>query len=181
MFHSLLRHACAIMLLGSHAVVLALPADSKQPIEIEAQKLIMDQQKGISTYSGHVTLTQGSIRIEAEQLLVHTRNGKFDRLEAFGSDTQQASFRQQLANGEETRGNAGHIQYSAGKSRLTLQQRAQLQQSGNRIQSDRIDYNTASNSLLAGQQDPAQSRQRVRIVIEPADDMPKQSTEQKQP
>jgi lipopolysaccharide export system protein LptA len=176
-----LRHACAVILLASHGAALALPADSRQPIEIEAQKLVMDQQNGVSTYSGGVTLTQGSIRIEAEQLLVHTRDGKFDRLEAFGSDTLQASFRQQLANGQETRGSAGHIQYSAAESRLTLQQQAQLRQSGNRIQSDRIDYNTASNSLLAGQQNPAQGQQRVRIVIEPGEDRPKPSTEQKQP
>ena len=174
-----LRHICTLMLLAPPAV--ALPADSRQPIEIEAQKLVMDQQKGVSTYSGRVTLTQGSIRIEAERLLVHTRNGKFDRLEAFGSDTQQASFRQQLANGEETLGSAGQIQYSAAESRLTLQQRAQLQQSGNRIQSDRIDYNTATNNLLAGQEDSARGRQRVRIVIEPADGTPGHSTEQKQP
>lgn len=171
-------------LLAAPAPAPALPADSKQPIEIEAEKMVMDHENGVSTYSGNVVLAQGSIRIEANRLTVYMRNSKLDRLEAFGSDAAQASFRQQLANGGETRARAGRIEYHAAESRLILRQQAELRQGGNHIQSERIDYNTASNSLLAGQQDPAQQQQRVRIVIEPPDDddgNSRQSTEQKQP
>jgi lipopolysaccharide export system protein LptA len=160
----------------------ALPADARQPIEIEAEKMIMDEQSSVSTYSGRVVLVQGSIRIEAEKLVVYMRNSKLDRMEAFGSNAEQASFRQQLANGGETRARAGRMEYRAAKSRLILQQQAQLRQGGNHIQSERIDYNTASNSLIAGQgsvRDPTQPQQRVRIIIEPGDTQQK-STEQQQ-
>lgn len=169
------RLACPwmIALLALQAPALALPSDPGQPIEIEAATMILEQDKGQSTYSGQVILTQGSIRIEAERLIVYMRDRKLDRLEAFGTGAEQASFRQRLANGGETVARAGRMEYRAPESRLILREQAQLSQSGNRIQSARIDYNTASNSLIAGQdpqQDPAQGqRERVRIVIEPGE------------
>lgn len=149
----------------------ALPSDPGQPIEIEAATMVLDQDSGRSTYSGQVILTQGSIRIEAEKLVVYMRDRRLDRLEAFGAGAGQASFRQQLANGGETVARAGRMEYHAPEARLILREQAQLSQGGNRIQSSRIDYNTASNSLIAGQ-DPQQTQgeqQRVRIVIEPGE------------
>jgi lipopolysaccharide export system protein LptA len=172
----------ATVLLALHTSVIALPADPQQPIQIEAEKMILDQQNSISTYSGGVTMVQGSILIEADTLIVHLRNNRLDSLEALGSTSEQASFRQQLANGEETRARAGRIEYRAGESRLILKQQAQLHQGGNRIQSERIDYNTASNSLIAGQNRQESPRQqRVRIVIDPADEHQQKNTEKKQP
>jgi lipopolysaccharide export system protein LptA len=173
-----------LALLSSQSGALALPSDPGQPIEIEAATLVLDQGKGISTYSGNVVLTQGSIHIEAETLVVYMRDRKLDRLEALGTGREPASFRQRLPDGEETAARAGRIEYHAAQSRLILREQAQLSQGGNRIQSERIDYNTASNSLIAGQnpgQDPAQRRERVRIVIEPGNGNPGPSTEQKQP
>lgn len=181
-------HYWMIALLALQATAFALPSDPEQPIEIEAATMVLDQDKGQSTYSGRVILTQGSIRIEAERLIVYMGDRKLDRLEAFGADREQASFRQRLAGGEETVARAGRMEYRAAESRLILRDQAQLSQGGNRIQSERIDYNTASNSLLAGQnlqQDPAQ-QQRVRIVIEPGatgnnNGGDRQQSEQKQP
>jgi lipopolysaccharide export system protein LptA len=177
-------YACLTVVMAPHATALALPADPGQPIEIEAATMVMDQRNGVSTYTGNVTLIQGSIRIAAEKLVVYARNRKLDRLEAFGTAGAQASFRQQLPDGGETRALAGHMEYRAAQSRLILRQQAELHQGGNHIRSERIDYNTASNSLLAGQdskQDPAQPQQRVRIVIEPGDDNRRETMEQKQP
>lgn len=177
----IIHSVIAALLLTPPSCAFALPGDSQQPIEIEAEKMVLDQQKDISTYTGQVVLTQGSIQIKAEKLIVHMGNRKLDRLEAFGSNMEPASFRQQFPNGEETRASAGHIEYSAGKSRLILKQQAQLRQRGSHIKSERIDYNTASNSLIAGQGKRQDPTQRVRIVIEPDDDNGKETTEQKQP
>ncbi len=174
-----MRLSGASLLLALHASALALPADPQQPIQIEAEKMTLDQQNAISTYSGKVTMAQGSILIEADTLIVHLNNSRLDRLEAFGSTSGQASFRQQLANGGETRARAGQIEYRAGESRLILKQQAQLQQGGNHIQSERIDYNTASNSLIAGQNRESSRRERVRIVIEPDGGPAQKNTEQK--
>lgn len=164
-----------IALLAAAVAARALPADPRQPIEIEAARMVMNQQTGVSTYTGEVTLTQGSIRIEAEKLVVYVRNRKLHRLEAFGTDARPAFFRQQLAGGGETGARAGHMEYRTAESRLILRQQAELRQGSSHIRSERIDYNTASNSLIAGQQDPGQQRERVRIVIEPDDDNPKRA------
>ncbi|HEY3488407.1 MAG TPA: lipopolysaccharide transport periplasmic protein LptA [Gammaproteobacteria bacterium] len=175
------RILAIVVLLILQPCVYALPADTQQPIEIAAGKMTLDQTNSISTYSGRVVLSQGSIRIEAEKLTVYMRNKKLERLEAFGSETQQALFRQKLHNGEETQAQAGHIEYYTRDSRMVLTQQARLQQGGNHIQSERIDYNTASNSLMAGQsgqQDPTAQQKRVRIVIEPEN---REATGQTQP
>jgi lipopolysaccharide export system protein LptA len=74
-----------LALLSSQPGALALPSDPGQPIEIEAATLVLDQGKGIGTYSGNVVLTQGSIRIEAETLVIYMRDRKLDRLEALGT------------------------------------------------------------------------------------------------
>jgi lipopolysaccharide export system protein LptA len=173
-----IRYPSVALLLALHCCAFALTSDPQQPIEIEAQQMILDEKNSVSTYSGQVVLTQGSILIEAEKLVVYMRNSKLDRLEAFGSGAEQASFRQQLANGEETRAHAGQMEYRAADSRLVLRQQAQLRQGGNHIQSERIDYNTSSNSLIAGQASRQDPQQRVRIVIDPAVDERK-SEEQK--
>jgi lipopolysaccharide export system protein LptA len=173
-----ISYPSAAVLLALHCCAFALTSDPQQPIEIEAQQMILDERNSVSTYSGRVVLTQGSILIEAEKLVIYMRNNKLERMEAFGSGTAQASFRQQLANGEETRANAGRMEYRAADSRLILRQQAQLRQRGNHIQSERIDYNTSSNSLIAGQASHRDPQQRVRIVIDPAVDQRK-SREQK--
>jgi lipopolysaccharide export system protein LptA len=166
------------VLLALHCCAHALTSDLRQPIEIEAQHMILDERNSVSTYSGRVVLTQGSILIEAEKLVIYTRNNRLEWLEAFGSGAAPTTFRQQLADGEETRGQAGQMEYRAADSRLILRRQAQLRQRGNHIQSERIDYNTSSNSLIAGQASGQDPQQRVRIVIDPAVDRQK-SGEQK--
>jgi lipopolysaccharide export system protein LptA len=152
------------------AGIYALPSDPQQPIVISADQMVMDQKNFVSRYSGRVKMIQGGILIEAEELIVYTQNKKLHKLEVFGSDTQQAEFRQQLKDGTETRARAGQMEYRATEAHLVLKQQAELKQRGNHIQGERIDYNTASNNLIAGQnreQSPATPKQRVRIVIEP--------------
>lgn len=152
----------------------ALENDPRQPIEIEADLMTLDQQSGISTYRGNIKLTQGSIRITAEELILHSENGRLQRMEILGNEKAPAMFHQSTDDGEQAQGQARRIEYTAADSRMVLLGQAELLQGNNHIRSARIDYNTERNSFVAGraseqsQTAPAnQPDERVRIVITP--------------
>jgi lipopolysaccharide export system protein LptA len=152
----------------------ALETDTDQPIEIEADRMMLNEQTGISSYSGKVSLTQGSLNISAEQLTISTADGVLQQMKITGIPGKPAIFRQQTAAGEEALGQALNIDYHAQESRLILTGQAEMRQGGNHIKSERIDYNTETNSLIAGQAasktdttaKPA-AGERVKIVINP--------------
>ena len=60
----------SVTLLGVSNHVLAESADRDQPIDLEADTVQVDDAKQISTYSGNVILTQGTLLIRADKLIV---------------------------------------------------------------------------------------------------------------
>lgn len=156
----------------------ALESDSGQPIEIEADLMTLDEQSGISIYRGNVKLAQGSIRITAEELILHMENGRLQQMEILGNEKAPAAFRQLTDSSEEARGQARRIEYTSANSRMVLLGQAELLQGNNHIRSARIDYNTERNSFVAGRTPEEatptdqnavqpQSDERVRIIITP--------------
>jgi len=72
------------LIAGSHA---ALAADENQLIRIAAEKATLDQKQGITTYTGDVQFTQGSMSIKADVVIAHFNpvTQKLDRIHAKGS------------------------------------------------------------------------------------------------
>ncbi len=48
------------------SLVFALPEDVKQPIEIEAQSVVVDETTGFNEFSGNAEVRQGSLLLFAE-------------------------------------------------------------------------------------------------------------------
>jgi lipopolysaccharide export system protein LptA len=69
------------------AQVHALPSDIEQEIRIEAERATLDQKQGITTYSGDVQFSQGSMSINADTVIFHfnTETQKIDKIHATGS------------------------------------------------------------------------------------------------
>lgn len=161
----------AVLLVACLASATAARDDAEQPIEIEADRMTLDEAGGTTEYRGAVRLTQGSIEVRTERLTLHSRNGRLERMEIAGTAEQPAVFEQQTDTGGLARGRARHMEYNAADARLTLQGQAELRQGPNHIRSERIEYNTRTNDLLAdggeGQKDNADGEdERVRITIE---------------
>lgn len=136
--------------------------------------MTLDEHSGLSIYRGNVRLEQGSLRITAQELTLRMENGRLQRMEILGTETSPALFRQLTDAGEEAQGTARRIEYSAPDSRMVLLGQAELLQGNNHIRSDRIDYNTESNSFAAGRSPESrpgngrlQPDERVRIIITP--------------
>ena len=71
--------------------VFALESDSSQPIYIDSDNATYDEKQQTSIYNGHVLATQGTIKIDADKLVVYMVDGNINKLVATG---QPSKFRQ---------------------------------------------------------------------------------------
>lgn len=143
----------------------ALPEDKQQPIQISADSAELNDQAGTATYTGAVLLIQGSLRIEAQQLVLHTdANGELDKLVASG---QPAHFQQQHKAGEAlTHGYGLKIEFDVTSDTLTLTEQASLIRASDSFAGQQIIINTNTN-LVQASSDKQQSDSRVQMVIQP--------------
>lgn len=143
----------------------ALPEDKQQPIKISADTAELNDQAGTATYTGTVQLIQGSLQIDADQLVLHTdSNGEVDKLIATG---QPAHFQQQHKAGEElTHGYGLTIEFDVLSDILTLTEQAKLLRASDTFAGKQITINTLSNVVQA-QSDKQQPDSRVQMVIQP--------------
>ncbi len=141
----------------------ALPSDRKQAIELEADSADIDDKLGVSTYSGHVEITQGSLRIRADKLVVRRHKKRGARLVATGSPVR---FRQLPARGKPPiTGQARRAEYDTDSELLILSGDAVLKQGKDTFRNDRIVYDRVKGVVKAGK--VASGKTRVHIRIEP--------------
>ncbi|MEA3638797.1 MAG: lipopolysaccharide transport periplasmic protein LptA [Lamprobacter sp.] len=142
----------------------ALESDQYQPMYIEADAAELDEKQLTSLYIGHVEVTQGSLFIQADEVLVHHKpDRRAEKIIAIG---QPVRYRQLLDDDpEEVKGRALRMEYEADREQLTLIDEAVLIQGEDRFASDRIVYNRITKRVTAGSS--AQGRERVKIRIEP--------------
>ena len=67
------------------SLVFALPEDTKKPIEIEAQSVVVDETTGFNEFSGNAEVRQGSLLLFAELIQVQTDNEEVVSMIAKGS------------------------------------------------------------------------------------------------
>jgi len=152
----------ALVVLLLPAAALALPEDADQPIEIEAETAELDQNAGQVVYRGSVEVTQGTMRVFADRMTVDYEDQKVVRITAVGTP---ARYRQQLESDKgEVRARAGTIVYHTQQERVHLERDAFLEQGGNEIAGEFIDYDIVAGKVSAesGGEGP------VRVIVQPA-------------
>lgn len=145
----------------------ALPSDKEQPIHISANSAKLDRKQRTATYSGDVTLKQGSLEISADQITIHTNID--DRVEKMEARGQPARYQQQPAENQATiTAQANSIRYTLVDEHLLLLENAFLeQQNGASISGNRIDYDIRKEIMKAAGKRDAQQPQRIEIIIPP--------------
>lgn len=142
---------------------LALENDRKQPIQIEANAATFNEKSGKSTYNGDVKVTQGSIRLWADELIVFSNNGVMEKMVATG---KLVKFRQTPdSKKEDIQGSALRIEYYGEKSLLIMLKKARLWQGKNTTTSERIEYDSQNSIIKAGKK--TSGSQRVRVILQP--------------
>ncbi len=153
----------ATMVLASSSAF-ALKDDVNQPINIVSDNQSLDMEKSVVTFTDNVVITQGSIIIKANKVVITRpaeKSGKKETVEAFGTPV---TFHQQLDNGTPVDGKANKVHYDLGSEFLTLTNNAELKQLDSKINSNVITYDVKKQQLKAN----GNGKSRVTTVLIPS-------------
>lgn len=141
----------------------ALKDDTNKPINIDSGNQELDMENSVVTFTDNVVITQGSILIKANKVVI-TRppenSGKKETVDAFGSPV---TFHQMMDDGKPADGKADKVHYDLGTEFLTLTGNAELKQLDSKINGDVITYDVKKQQLKA----TSGAKSRVRTVLIP--------------
>lgn len=96
-------------------------------------------QGNVVTFTGNVVMTQGTIKINADKVVV-TRPGGEQGKEIIDGYGNPATFYQMQDNGKPVKGHASHMHYELAKDLVILTGNAYLEQLDSNITGDQITY-----------------------------------------
>ncbi|WP_325891558.1 lipopolysaccharide transport periplasmic protein LptA [Grimontia sp. NTOU-MAR1] len=153
--------AAVLMLFSGTAM--ALSTDSEQPIYIDSDSQNLDMNTNTVIFTGNVYLRQGSIRLNADKVVVTRPSGE-EGVEVIDAYGKPATFEQTMDDGKKINGEAFDLRYETGKSFLTMKRNAVLiQEGGNQVEGQKITYNIDKQLLVAESDDSS----RVTTVLQP--------------
>ncbi|HQU14944.1 MAG TPA: lipopolysaccharide transport periplasmic protein LptA, partial [Gammaproteobacteria bacterium] len=146
---------------------LALPTDRDQPIHLEADSADINDHTGISVFTGHVILTQGSLHLWADTLTVyHDKDHKADKISRMVAEGAPVRFQEQpKPESKLVTGSARQVDYDVTSGIVVLENDAQLSQGENHFRGPRIEYNRRLDLVKASSQQG--QGQRVEITLQP--------------
>lgn len=128
-------------------------ADVKAPVEVTADSLSVDQSSGLATFTGHVVIGQGAMRLAADKVTVTYAPGGQNRI-----STLQATGNVTLVNGPDA-AEAARADYSVESGNVILTGDVILTQGQNVLSGETVQVNLATGTAnVAG---------RVRSVFQP--------------
>ena len=162
-FNRALSAALTLVSLAAPGLAVALAEDREQPIEISADRAERDEGQGTTTYAGGVVMQQGSMRIDATEVIIYNDRNKVTKIVALGEPAQY----QQKPSADDglVVAQAQRLEYDIAAETLRLIEGASLKQEGTSLSGNRIDYDVRRAVVKAGSNE-AQT-ERVRMVIPP--------------
>ena len=155
------------LLLGAPACF-AERADRNEPMHLEADQVVMDDAKQISTFTGKVRLSQGTLLILGDKVVVVQDKDAFKHASVYGST---AEFRQKRdGSNEYVEGYGERIEYDMRTETLDFSGNARLKRNLDEVSGDHITYNTKSEIFQVNGSNistPDNPPQRVRVVLQP--------------
>jgi lipopolysaccharide export system protein LptA len=141
--------ALFIVLACVSAPTLAEKADREKPINIEADRLSVDDRNKTQTYEGRVRLTQGTILVQAEKIVVTQDAEGFQKGVATGGEGGLARFKQKREGRNDWfEGEAERIEYEGRTDRTQFFQRAWVKNGQDEARGQYIEYNALTENYL---------------------------------
>ena len=139
--------------------------DRQQPVNIEADRMTIDDRNKTNVFEGSVVMSQGSLEIRGDRVVISQGADGFQRGVATGNN-RLATFRQKR-EGTNTyiEGEAERIEYDSRAERARLFGRARVSSAGDVVTGDFIEYDALTEKYTASR--AQSSRERVRAVIQP--------------
>jgi len=140
--------------------------DIKQVIKIAANKARLDDKQGIATYMGDVIIEQGTLKINADEVIIK-RNQKKEA-DLFIATGAPALYQQELDNKNLVKAHANTIEYHISGNLVKLLKNAQIESDGNVFTGEQIIYDITAQVINSGsvaQKNKPNSR--INIIIQP--------------
>jgi len=159
---------CALLALAAAAG--AEKADRDKPVNLEADRVTIDDAKQTAMFEGNVLLTQGTLQIRGDRMEVRQDKDGFKVGITWGSP---AYFRQKREGFDEhIEAWAERIEYDGQAQTLQLFDRAQLKRGQDEVQGNTISYDARTEffQVIGGgikAATPGNPDGRVRAVIQP--------------
>jgi len=152
----------------------AQPFDRSQPVNIDADKVTVDDRNKIHVFEGNVVLTQGTLSIKGDKIIITQDATGFHNGVATAGGGRLVYFRQKrTSDGAWIDGEAERIEYNSQNERAKLFNRAQIQSAGDKVQGQYIEYDIATENYLVSDA-PGQSprndgspKDRVHVTLQP--------------
>ena len=144
-------------------LALAKESDRQQPMDLQADTsnaVLADD--GDSTFSGNVSITQGSLRIAAGAMTITRKDGAVARVVFEG---KPATMQQENDNGAQMRAQANKIDYDVNVESVVLTGNVEVDQAGDRLTGERITYDLKNGRLNAAGDGSGDGR--IRMTIQP--------------
>ena len=174
MMPTLLRPLAAALVLAA----LTLPAhaekaDREKPINLEADRMSMDDINKVQVYEGNVILTQGTLQIRTAKLVVTQDADGFQKGVASGGENGLARFRQKREGKDEwIDGEAERIVHDARDDKTEFFARGWVRSGLDEVRGQYISYNALTEKYLVtngrGETQTAVGapQARVRVIIQ---------------
>ena len=167
----MVRHffiSCLFIFFATSA--LAEKADKDKPIEIEADTVTVNDAKKVSIYTGNVIVTQGTLLIKADKLVVREDESGFQHSSSYGTPT---TFKQKREGKDEyMEGAAQRIEYDGRMDKVQLYTKSWVKKGEDIVHGDYIMYdaNAEYSEVIGGgpkSATPATPSGRVKAIIQP--------------
>jgi lipopolysaccharide export system protein LptA len=156
-----LQLALALCVAAASPCALAERADKDKPVNIESESVDLDDGKREGNFLGNVQLTQGTLLIKADKIVIKQDKNGFQYGIAYG---KPASFRQKREGVDEyIEGFGERIEYDSKADAVQFFKNAHIKRGGDDVKGDYISYNAVTEffQVVGGPKD------RVKVVIQP--------------
>ncbi len=148
-------------------------ADADKPVNIEADRVSVDDVRKLQTFEGNVQLVKGTLIIRAERIVISQDDDGYQRGVATGSGSALARFRQKREGVDEyVEGEAERIEHDAKSEKTEFFIRARVKSGQDEVRGQYIAYDARNEQYVVtsgpdGTRARPGSNERVRAVIQP--------------
>ncbi len=160
----------AAMILGVQAVAQAELGDSDKPVNLEADRVNIDDARQVSVFEGNVKMTQGTLAIQADKIVIRQDDSGFQHGIAYGDPV---IFKQKREGTNEfIEGYGERVEYDGKSNKIEFFTKARVKRGDDEVRGNYISYDAVAESyqVRGGGKEAATANNpqgRVRAVIQP--------------
>ena len=162
-----IRYFVLIGLVCMSSLVFASEIDREQPITIEADRVDVDDIKGLSVYRGNVVFRQGTIELLSDELAIKTTEQR--ELISVKATGQPARFKQKnIERQTELKGHALEITYEVDSEYMLFVGDAYFWQCGDEVTGNKVEYFGEKGLVKARRAENGNGR--VQVTLQPREE-----------